>query len=103
MKRIITSFNIFENMNSSIIDVTNKIDFDILQSLPDERELVSEGDIVISTYFDSGFNTYEFVVLNSGVDDDDPLMNLGNSDGHTYYDLYNAYHVVKKSTYEDSK
>lgn len=106
-KRIITSFKAFENKDENvynqIINITDTVDTDLLASLSDERDTVKEGDIVLATYFNAGFTTYEFEVEYSDIDDEDELMNLGNSDGEVYYDLSNAYHVVKKSTYENSK
>lgn len=99
MKRYIKSFESFDDVNK-VIDVTDTIDVDKLKSIKDERDYIKVGDVVIATYFGGGFNTYEFEVEYNDIDENDDLRNLGNSDGNSYFSIGDAYHVVRKSSYE---
>ena len=78
---------------------TDEIDVNELQELSDERDSVSEGDEVIAVYFDGGYSIYKFKVFtddvaNRGLGGDD--VDEGN-----WYELEDAYLVVKVDTYND--
>jgi hypothetical protein len=75
---------------------TDEIDVNELQELSDERDSVSEGDEVIAVYFDGGYSIYKFNIIsdNRGLGGDD--VDEGN-----WYELEDAYLVVKVDTYND--
>lgn len=89
------------------------LDIETLKELKDERDSVSEGDEVIAVYFDGGYSIYKFKVNfhltysrqegMSGLGGSTPGSSRGESpEGtRTWYDLEDAYLVVKVSTYND--
>jgi|APSaa5957512535_1039671.scaffolds.fasta_scaffold51951_2 hypothetical protein len=83
----------FKKIRSSEIDVNE------LKELSDERDSVKDGDEVIAVYFDGGYSIYKFKVFtddvaNRGLGGDD--VDEGN-----WYELEDAYLVVKADTYND--
>ena len=87
-------------MNDTVKNITKECNVKVLNTLEDERDSVNVGDVVIATYFMGGMDTYEFEVIQGS----EPLTleNMGNADDFSWYDLENAYHVVKKETYTNN-
>jgi len=97
----------FKKIKSSEIDVSE------LKELSDERDSVNQGDEVIAVYFDGGYSIYKFKVNfhltysrqegMSGLGGSTPGSSRGETpeDGRSWYDLEDAYLVVKVSTYND--
>ena len=78
---------------------SSEIDIDTLKGLIDERDSVEEGDEVIAVYFDGGYSIYKYKVFtddvaNRGLGGDD--VDEGN-----WYELEDAYLVIKIDTYND--
>lgn len=93
-------------MNEQLNQINDKIDFKVLTKLEDERDSCVEGDDVIATYFSGGYDTYEFKVqkiYNSAFMSPQTTFDFGYADykNQITYRLEDAYHVVKKETYND--
>lgn len=93
MKKNLKYLKLFEAFNTNVIDVSNKIDIDLLMTIKDERNILKEGDIVLATYCTGDCITYEFKL------EYDNEIGLCVSDGNTLYVIDEAYHIVRKSSY----
>lgn len=87
---------------------SEEIDVNELKELSDERDSVKEGDEVIAVYFDGGYSIYKFKVFTGGskfwnANGDVANRGLGGDDVDegNWYELEDAYLVVKVSTYND--
>lgn len=74
--------------------INDDIDFTVLAKLEDERDLCVVGDDVIATYFTGGYETYKFKLGKQRV-------GLGCLVNGCWYAIQDAYHVVRKETYND--
>ena len=88
----------FENHNepdSWLIPLKDEdLDIPIFQNMPDIRDKVKEGDIVIGVWFGGGFEAFLCKVEN------DPNEGLGCSDDTSWYGLEDAYAVYDPKEYD---
>ncbi len=91
-----------ENLtDAKVTDVTNEIRQDDLSMFDDEVDEVGVGDIVIATYWEGAFKSVIFEVENlCNSTHAHTLECLGTKEGGLVYTLSDAFHVVKKETYD---
>lgn len=93
----IMSDQVHSNLGEDITKVkTENLDMETLKSLSDERKDLKVGDRVIAVYFSGGFDAYLFT-----LEKPMSVVGLGASDGNTWYDVKDAYFIVKVETYND--
>lgn len=91
----------WNQFNESKVDcVSDSIDFSVLTNLEDERKSIEEGDVVLATYFHAGYDTYEFTI-EKWFDEYTGEWMFGSDNNDTCYLVDDAYHIVKKETYND--
>lgn len=93
-------FNELHVQSSKVNCINDSVDFDVLTKLEDERNSLVEGDEVIATYFSGGFDTYDFK-LERWYEPSTGDYVLGCSSDDKMFTIEDAYHIVKRETYDD--
>lgn len=93
-------FNELYVQSSKINCINDTVDFGVLTKLEDERNSLVEGDEVIATYHSGGFDTYQFT-LSRWYESTIGEYILGCTSDDRMFTIDDAYHIVKKETYDD--
>lgn len=93
-------FNELYVQSSKINCINDTVDFGVLTKLEDERNSLVEGDEVIATYHSGGFDTYQFT-LSRWYESTTGEYILGCTSDDRMFTIDDAYHIVKKETYDD--